>query len=130
MWQTFKKADPVIKAAIISGIFLLIATIITGTFQLIKLEAGQPSSTPTPVRKTALISTPTPTPTPIPPAFMRGSFSASSESPNKVSLSVTPGDLLIVAITQYERTLLGSNPVTDNRGDQYQEAGNLIANPN
>src|SRR5260221_13666451 len=66
MWQAFKNADPIVKAAIISGIFVLIAAIITGTSQLIKLQTGQaplmPSPTPTPIPTTLVTLSSSPTP--------------------------------------------------------------------
>jgi TIR domain len=97
--------------------FLVIGAIVASIFLLPRWNRGT-------------VSSPTSTSPRISSAFVHDNFSSSSGSTNSVSLGVTSGDLLIVAITQYERTLLGSNPVTDDKGDQYQEVGNLIANPN
>jgi hypothetical protein len=123
--QKTKKTNPLIIAIICAAAIIIAAIIGTiGTIIAGNIQTGGKEPAPTP---TSVI---TPTPTPIPPAFVQGSFNASFDSTNRVSLSVTPGDLLIVAVTQYERTLVDSNPVTDDKGDQYQELGNVIANPN
>lgn len=107
--------------ALIVTFSIIISSIVVGLLRFESINIiSMPFPLPIPLR---------PTPTSIPPAFVQGSFNASSGNTNTMSLSVTHGDLLIVAVTQYERTLLGSTPVTDDRGDRYQKAGNLIANP-
>src|SRR2546421_249095 len=85
-----------VLAAFVAGIFLFV--------NLLASKGAASSPAPTPVVTTPLISTPTPTQTPIPSPFVRGNFGVSSDNTNMVSLSVTPGDLLIVAVTQNERT--------------------------
>jgi hypothetical protein len=115
-----KRKSVFINAIVIAALITAVSSILVA---LINKGALGSSSAPTP--------TPTlvPTPTPIPPTFIQDTFSASSDNTNSVSLNVTPGDLLIVAITQYERMLSGPNPVIDTKGDLYQQAGNLAANP-
>src|SRR6266480_5237471 len=64
MWQSLKNANPQVKAAMIGGIFLILAAIITGVFGLIKLNQALISPTPTPVQTTIVSTTQTPTSTP------------------------------------------------------------------
>lgn len=120
------------KSSILALIIVPIIVAIIGAAGVIwaaNIQRGgtEPPSTPNTSGMTSL--TFTPTPTPIPLTFVHGNFNVSSDCKNKVSLSVTQGDLLIVAVTQYERALVSSNPVTDDKSDIYQKIDSVNANP-
>src|SRR6266699_5089131 len=123
MWRAFKNADPVVKAAVISGIFLLIGAIITGAFQLIKLQTGQNSLTSSPTPTLVRTALPTPRPTdpvptapPLPMLVQHPSLFSNDNNNDAVSFSqpVQPGNLIIVAITQW---VGGIKSVTDDQND-------------
>src|SRR5712691_4061510 len=87
MWQAFKNANPLVKAAIISGVFLIVATMIGGGLQLLKPTTVLFSPTPT------LASTPTPNTIPTEtqasendPWFKQGQYTLPTTSSVPVSL--------------------------------------------
>ncbi|HLV97264.1 MAG TPA: hypothetical protein VKT82_01185 [Ktedonobacterales bacterium] len=80
---------------------------------------------PTP---TVAMSTDTLTPGPSSPLLVQSNFGTSTDSTNAVQFGqpVRKGDLILVAITQFERQVTN---LKDNQGDGYQKIGGTFANP-
>ena len=75
-------------------------------------------------------TSPTPTPVPSSPFLVQSSFNASMESTNTVQFTQKPvrqGDVILVAITQFERGEVLD--LKDSQGDTSQKVGGDIANP-
>jgi hypothetical protein len=76
------------------------------------------------------VGTPTPGLTPIssPPTLVQSNFVADANSTTAVTLNqpVRKGDLILVAITQFERQVTN---ITDSQGDTYTKVGGTLANP-
>lgn len=81
-------------------------------------------TTPTPTATTTRIIPPPP----VPHLAQPPAFHADSGDTNAVSFGepAKQGDFILVAITQFERTL---STLTDDHGDQPQKVGGIIANP-
>lgn len=112
-----------IVIAVIGAAALVLAALISGLFLYLSNKNSEPPAPP------QAIATATPTPLSLlPPTLVQHKLQGVSTNSNVVQFDrkVTSGDVLLVAITHYESTLLGVN---DDENDTYIQLGHEVAYP-